>query len=252
MVDIVRKIREGELDPNNVELFFSKLLKAVLWDMANKVVVKSGPIPHIIYNTGDDIMWLLEKDYNYSKEPQDNTNEQYIYSRIPRCAAQPTSIDVQPDQLTSPYVMGQFQVEEEGKLYTLLAEQRRMPIKTQLELKYVLNSFTEALELIQVILSKLVFLQTVKFSYMGQTILASYKIPEGMQEEHQVDIDGATTEDKDRKVNLTIEIESTMPVYEPRTTIEAIPITNPINKMSINGNEVDKRDNASRKGRRSS
>ena len=73
-----------------------------------------------------------------------------------------------------------------------------------------------------------------------------------MQEEHQVDIDGATTEDKDRKVNLTIEIESTMPVYEPRTTIEAIPITNPINKMSINGNEVDKRDNASRKGRRSS
>lgn len=249
MIEVVRKIREGELDPNNVELFFSKLLKAVLKDMANKVVVKSGPIPHIIYNTGDDIMWLLEKDYDHSKEPVDNTNEQYVYSRVPRAVAQPSNMDVQPDQLTSPYVNGQFEIEDNDKLYTLTAECRRMPVKTQLELKYVLNSFTETLELMQVLVSKLVFIQTVKFVYMGQTILATYKIPETLSDEHQVDLSGSTTDERNRIVNMSIEIESTLPIYEPRTVIKYTPITNPVNKMFVNGNEVDKRDNASRKGR---
>lgn len=95
--DVVSMLRKGELDCNDQQLFFSALIKALMVHLQNQIKIRGQKVPHIIYNTGDDEMWLLEKDYDYSKEPCEVTNEQYVYSQVPRCAITIGSLDMVPD-----------------------------------------------------------------------------------------------------------------------------------------------------------
>lgn len=247
---LVEQIRNGEVDINIHQLFFSKLLKALILNLNEQMTVRGQQVPHMILNTGDDTMWLLEKDYDHSKEPMENTNEQYVYNTIPRCILSIGALDTVQDQLTNPYTRGQFQYEKDGKIQTFSAEMRRMPVKLTVDLKYYLGSFTDALELIQHTISKLAYIRVFKFVYMGQTIRASYKIPEGYQEEHMVDIDGTTTDNKNRTISLSLEVESTMPVYMERTVIEVDKvIINPQQNLRMN-HETSTRDITTRSGYR--
>lgn len=249
--ELVEKMRRGEVDCNNSQNFFSTLIKALMLDLNNIIKIRSIPVPHMIINTGDDTMWLLEKEYDYSKEPCEITNEQYIYNIVPRCTISIGSFDSLPDQLSNPYVRGNFQYEYEDKLYTFNAECRRMPFKMQVTLNYLLDSFADMLEMTQHVFTKLVFIRTFKFVYMGQTMVATYKVPESLQDEHQTEIQGDTTESKYRKIEVQLEIESNIPVYSPKTTVEAVYITHPIVKTTVNKNEIIERDTATRAGFRS-
>lgn len=250
--DIVNKIRTGELDCNNQQLFFSKVIKGLMVDLRSFIKIRNIQVPHIIINTGDDTMWLLEKGYDFSKEPQDNTNEQYVYSMIPRCIVELGSMDMVPDQLTSPYARGNFQYEYDNQLLTLSAEFRRMPVKIQVTLKYVLDSFTDVLEMMQHICSKLAFVRTFNIVYMGQTITSSYKIPESFEDQHQVEITGDLNEPRYRTIELQIELESNLPVYSGPTVTETTYIAHPIQTLSNKNHEIAKRDYASRSGYRGS
>lgn len=250
MNEIVTKIRTGELDCNNQQLFFSKLIKGLMVDLRSFLTIRSAPVPHMIINTGDDTMWLLQKDYNHAIEPCENTNEQYVYNTIPRCIVEPKSIDMVPDQLSSPYSRGSFQFEIGDQLMTLSAEFRRMPVKIQINLKYVLDTFTDVLEMMQHICSKLAFIRTFNIVYMGQTIQASYKIPESFEDQHLAEISGDTTDSRHRTIDLQVEVESTLPVFEPRTVTEAVYISHPIQKLYSNNHEIAERDYASGPGHR--
>lgn len=249
---LVEQIRNGEVDINIHQLFFSKLLKALILNLNEQMTIRGESIPHMILNTGDDTMWLLEKDYDRSKEPMENTNEQYVYNIIPRCILNIGSLDTVPAQLTNPYTRGQFQYEQDGVIQTFSAETRRMPVKINIDLKYYLSSFTDTLEAIQHIITKLAYIRTFKFVYMGQTILASYKIPDTFDHEHMMDIDGTTADNKNRTISLSLEVESTIPVYIERTAVEADKvIINPQQNLKMNeGHEVSTRDITTRAGYR--
>lgn len=250
-MELVDKIRTGEVDINIHQLFFSKLIKALLLNLTELMTVRGDHVPHMIINTGDDTMWLLEKDYNYAKEPYENTNEQYIYQRIPRAVVTPSSLDTVPDQLTNPYVRGEFQYEYDGVIQTFSAECRRMPVKINVEVKYYLDSFTDMLEIIQHCITKLAYIRNYKFVYLGQTILATYKIPEAFDGEHMADMDGTTQDNKNRVVSLQLEVESTLPVYEERTAVPAdLVIINPQQNLHTPHDEVSTRDNSTRAGYR--
>lgn len=250
MNEIAQQINRQEIDCNNQQLFFQTLIRGLLLDLNSKIVVQGVPVPHIVFNSGDDTFWLIEKDYDFSKEPCEVTNEQYIYSQVPRCAVTIGSMDMVPDQLTNKYVRGNFQFEKGDNLYTFNAEFIRFPIKININLKYVLSSLQAMFEMMQHIITKLAFVQTYKFVYMGQTMLASYKVPESAQDEHLTEISGDTQESRDRIVELQLEVESNIPVFSPKTVVEAAYISHPIQSLQINNNEPIQRDFASGSGYR--
>lgn len=204
---------------NNKELFMSTLFKALLYNLNHQMMLRDKNIPHFILNTGDDIMYLENKGQDNSKEPQQVSNEDYIYNSIPRCIVNLGGIEVLEDQVTSPYSRGEFEISTDDILQAFSAEFRRIPLRFSVTLKYYLDSFTDVLSVTQYIITKLLFIRTFKFDYLGQTIEASYKVPTSFDNEKNITFDGGTTEQKLRTIELTLEVETNMPVYDERTAI---------------------------------
>ena len=230
------KIVKGEIDVNNQELFMSTLFKALLHNLNHQMMLRDKNIPHFILNTGDDIMWLENKGQDNSKEPYQVSNEDYIYNSIPRCIVNLGGIEVLEDQITSPYSRGEFEITADDILQAFSAEFRRMPLKFSVTLKYYLDSFTDVLSVTQYIITKLLFIRTFKFDYLGQMIEASYKVPTSFDNEKNITFDGGTTEQKLRTIELTLEVETNMPVYDERTAIGS---GNYIKTISFNGKNND-------------
>jgi hypothetical protein len=218
---IVEKIRTGEIDINNQELFFSTLIKGLILKLNQDISIRDIPVPHIIVHTGSDALYLEHKGYNQNIESSSISNEDYIYSIIPRCVVNPGGIDLVADQLTNPYSLGQIQYDSGDNLYNLCGEFRRLPLKLSVELKYYTDSYRDLLELVQQTLTNLAFIRTYNITYMGQQITCSYKIPESFSDEHLTELDGKTQDDKYHTLPLSIEIETNLPVFEKRTIMSA-------------------------------
>ena len=217
---------------NNQELFMSTLFRALIYNLNHQMLLRDKNIPHFILTTGDDIMYLENKGQDNSKEPYQVSNEDYIYNSIPRCIVNLGGIEVLEDQITSPYSRGEFEISADGILQSFSAEFRRMPLKFSVTLKYYLDSFTDVLSVTQYIITKLLFIRTFKFDYLGQIIEASYKVPTSFDNEKNITFDGGTTEQKLRTIELTLEVETNMPVYDERTAIGS---GNYIKTISFNG-----------------
>lgn len=230
------KIVKGEIDVNNQELFMSSLFKALIYNLNHQMLLRNKSIPHFILNTGDDIMYLENKGQDNSKEPYQVSNEDYIYNSIPRCMVNLGGIEVLEDQITSPYSRGEFEISDDDILQTFSAEFRRMPLKFSVTLKYYLDSFTDVLSVTQYIITKLLFIRTFKFDYLGQIIEASYKVPTSFDNEKNITFDGGTIEQKLRTIELTLDVETNMPVYDERTAINCENRINDFNWKSYSSN----------------
>lgn len=221
MNQIVNQIREGKIDINNQELFFSSLIKGLMLRLDDDISIRGIIVPHLIVHTGSDALYLEKKGQDNSIEPLQISNEDYIYNVIPRCIVTPGGIDLVPDQLTNPYSLGRFQYDTGEELVNISAEFRRLPVKLSVELKYLTDSYRDLLELTQQILTKLSFIKTYYITYLGQTIQCSYKIPESFSGEYMTELDGTTTESKNKTLNLSIEIETNLPVISHKTAMDA-------------------------------
>lgn len=220
-IKLINSIRGGEVDVNNQELFFSSLIKGLILNLNECISIRSIGVPHYILHTGSDIMYLENKGQDFSIEPQSISNENYIYSIIPRCMITPGSIDLIADQLTNPYTLGQLQLEYDETLYQLTGEFRRMPLKLGVELKYYTDSFRDMLELIQQVITNLAFIRTYKINYMGQAIICSYKIPDNFSEEHLTELNGMTQDNKCHVLPISLEVETNLPIFSQRTMMFA-------------------------------
>ena len=225
---IVDDIRRGALDINVQALFFSAIIKGLLYNLNKDIKIRNERVPHFILHTGDDRMWLETKGYDASIEPLKISNENSVYSIIPKCIVNPAGIDLDSAQLTSPYSLGSLQYESEDGVFMLNGEFRRVPIKMTFELKYYVDSYTDMLELIQYVITNLAFIRTYEIIYMGQNIKCSYKIPESFSDEHTLDIDGSLSDNREHSLNLSIEVETNMPVFNNRTIMPSKVITIPI------------------------
>lgn len=217
--ELKKKIQSREIDINNSQNFFSALIKGFMWDINQHLKIRGEYIPHIIVNTGDDTMYLNVKGYNKAKEPKENTNEDYVYNMVPRATIQVNGVNMQTDQLSSPYTNGQFTLETEDGVYGMTAEFRRMPLTVTVAVKYHLDDFTDLLECTQQIVTNLCFIKDFRITYMGQTVNCTYKVPEAINNELQLEFDGVTTDSKLRTIELEYEIETNLPVYNERTVI---------------------------------
>lgn len=214
-------INNGVIDINNNELFLSAAVKALLFQLNHSLSLRGKTVPHIILNTGDDTMYLEVKGYDNTLEPLQVTNENYVYNAVPRCVVDMSGIEALDDQLTNPYTRGSFDIEHDDMLYAFTAEMRRMPVKISVSLKYYLDTFTDMLSLTQQLMSNMLYVQKYTFTYMGQTISATYRIPSSFNHDKNITFDGGTTESKLRTVSLDIEIETNYPVYDARTAVES-------------------------------
>ena len=215
--EIMLAIRRGEIDINNQSLFFPIIIKGLLIKLNEQLLIRNKKIPHFIIHTGDDTMYLSVKGQDASIEPLEISNEDYVYNSVPRCLVTVNGINLETDQLTSPYVQGQMQYESEDSIYTLTGEFRRIPLKLAVSCKYYVDSWGDMMELTQHIISKLAFIQTYTVSYMGQAIRCSYTIPTDIDREYTTELDGTTQDNKLRTTELSLEIETNFPVWEPRT-----------------------------------
>lgn len=219
---IVNDIRNGNLDVNVQELFLSKMIKGLLYNLNGDIKIRGKCVPHYIMHTGDDRMFIEARGYDNSIEPINVSNEKNtIYDIIPKCIVNPAGIDLDTSQLTSPYSIGGIQFDHESGVYMLKGEFRRIPIKLSIELKYYVDSYTDMLELIQYVISNLAFIRNYDIMYMGQKIKCSYKIPEAFSEEHTMDIDGAYSESREHTLSLSIEVEGSMPIFNNKTIMDA-------------------------------
>lgn len=240
--DVANKIRQGVLDINVQELFMSSLIKGLLLNLNKCISIRGIGVPHFILHTGNDIMWVEAKGYDASIEPLTISNENNIYSIIPKCIVNTSNIDLDIGQLTSPYSIGSIQYtdnNDENALYTFSGEFRRVPLKLGVELKYYTDSYTDMLELIQSVISNLAFIRTYDIVYMGQKIKCSYKIPESFGEEHTMEIDGAITDGREHTLTLSLEVESNMPVFNNKTIMPMNIISNPqLNVTPVHTNDL--------------
>lgn len=219
--EIVKKIREGEIDINNQSLFLPIVIKGLLLKLNEKISIRDIKIPHFILHTGDDTMYLDVKGQNAAIEPLEISNEDYVYNTIPRCLVTARGIEILSDQLTSPYSLGQIQYDKGDSLYTLSGEFRRMPIKLSVNCKYYVDSWTDMMELMQQIISKLCFIQTYNISYMGQKITCSYNIPTSLEGDYMTELDDMTQDNKARTLEISLDVETNFPVFENRTIMSS-------------------------------
>lgn len=224
-LNIADKIRRGTLDINVQELFLSTLIKGLLYNLRNDIKVRDIPVPHFILHTGTDAMWLETKGYDASIEPMTISNENAVYSIIPKCIVNPSNVDLVSADLTSPYALGSAQLSipdgEDAGVYMLAGEFRRIPMKMNFELKYYVDSFTDMLELMQYVIANLAFIRTFDIVYLGQHIKCSYKIPDSFSEEHTMEIDGALSDNREHTMSMTLEVEANMPIFNNRTIMPA-------------------------------
>lgn len=218
-----RKLQSGEKDVNGQEIFFRSLLKAYMFNLSNRLSLRDIPIPHMIINTGDDIMYRELKGQKQSIEPHEVSNEDYVYNIVPRACITPGSVNILFDQLTNPYVRGTFQIEDDDVIKSYVSEFRRLPVKMDVKMKYYFDTFTDALEVMQQFIVHLGIVQTFTFDYMGRKVIASYKIPESVDVETQFEFDGLSSEanSKQKTFEVTIEIETNMPIFYPKTIMES-------------------------------
>lgn len=212
-------IRRGVADINNQQLFFSIVAKGFIYKLNQRLKLRGINIPHYILNTGDDIMYLEVKGQDHSIEPVEISNEDFVYSQVPRCMIQPTGINVQMDQLSNPYSHGKFEIEHNDMIYSFRAEFRRIPVTYGFSLKYYLDNFTDSLDVIQQIITNLSFVNLFKVLYLGQQINCSYQIPDSYQTEYMMEFDGITTESKYRTISLELEVATNIPVIHEETII---------------------------------
>lgn len=218
-----RKLQTGEIDVNGQEIFFRSLLKAYMFNLSNKLSLRNIPIPHMIINTGDDIMYREVKGQKQSIEPHKVSNEDYVYNTVPRACVTPGSVNILFDQLTNPYTRGTFQIENEDIIKSYVSEFRRFPVKMDVKMKYYFDTFTDALEVMQQFIVNFGIVQTFTFDYLGRKILASYKMPESWEIDTQFEFDGLASDSssKQKTFEVSIEIETNMPIFYPKTIMES-------------------------------
>ena len=240
VIEIRHKIQKGEIDINNQQPFFKNMLKALIYKLNSDFTCRGISIPHYMLNTGDDIMYLEVKGQDASVEPFEVSNENFVYTVVPRCLVSLGGVEFLGDQLTSPYSLGKFQLDYEECLYEFSAECRRLPFKMSVELKYYFDTMTDVLEYVQQVFSKAVAVQTFQFQYLGQMIVCSYSVPTGYNPEANLTFDGGTTDNKFRSLSLSFDIESNFPYFQSRTVADHCTMistyANPMSKCGSQGN----------------
>jgi hypothetical protein len=149
------------------------------------------------------------------------TGEDWMYMETPRCVAEMQEFSVPMEELTNPFIRGNYErYSEDGQVKGYNAEMRRLPIEMTIQLQYVLNNFNESIILLQELFDTLVFQRYFKITYLGQLIQCSIEFPNSASTP-QKKVDVGSTEDNHRTIEISIKLNATYPIINVETEIPA-------------------------------
>ena len=132
---------------NRDERYFSVLLKGALSWLNNHIVMYNKPINHFVFVTGSSYMYIESNGYSFSWS--ETSGEDWMHMQLPRCIVELNSIRIPVEELTSPFVRGNYERRDGNKIKGFNAQIRRLPIEMSLNLRYEFSTFNEQIIFVQ-------------------------------------------------------------------------------------------------------
>ena len=210
------------------ERFFALVIKGALSWLNSNLLMYNRPIRHFIFNTGSSYLYLENNGYEYTW--CETTGENLMYMETPRCLVKVGSFNVPLEELTAPYVRGEYErisnaPDAKGQIVAYNAEMQRLPIEFTLNLNYVFSTFNEAIIFTQELMENVLFQQYFDVIYLGQIIKCSIEINADTNIELQ-EVDLASQDVNQRTMSFDIKITTNLPIINIQTESRSSNIIN--------------------------
>lgn len=201
------------------ERFFAIVIKGALSWLNSNLLMYNRPIRHFIFNTGSSYLYLENNGYEYTW--CETTGEDMMYMETPRCLVKVGSFNVPLEELTAPYVRGEYErisnaPDAKGQIVAYNAEMQRLPVEFTLNLNYVFSTFNEAIIFTQELMENVLFQQYFDVIYLGQIIKCSIEINADTNIELQ-EVDLAGQDVNQRTMSFDIKITTNLPIINTQT-----------------------------------
>ena len=200
------------------ERFFAIVIKGVLAYLNKNIVLNGKSINHFIFNTGSSYLYLENNGYEFKL--CETSGEDNMYMKMPRCIVNMGNIVAVTEELTSPYVRGNYErlSSISNRIETYNSELRRLPLEISISLQYVLSTTNEGLILIQELIDKIIFQRYFNIIYLGQRIMCSVEFPSDFKIEFNK-LDLASPDVNQKLINLDLKLCTNYPLINPSTEV---------------------------------
>ncbi len=199
------------------ERYFAVLLKGALSWLTDNIVLYNKPVNHFIYTTGSSYLYVESNGYTFSMN--ETSGEDYMYMKMPRCVIEIGDINIPTEELSAPFVRGQYERRDGNEIKGYNAQMRRLPVEISLGAKYVLSNFNESIILVQELIDKVSWQQYFNIVYLGQIIQCSLEIDNNYQIQlNKVDMTAPDTNQK--TIEIQFKLCSNYPSIDERTEVE--------------------------------
>ena len=199
------------------ERYFAVLLKGALSWLTDNIVLYNKPVNHFIYTTGSSYLYVESNGYTFSMN--ETSGEDYIYMKMPRCVLEIGDINIPTEELSAPFVRGQYERRDGNEIKGYNAQMRRLPIEISLSAKYVLSNFNESIILVQELIDKVSCQQYFNIVYLGQIIQYSLEIDNNYQIQLNK-VDMTATDTNQKTIEIQFKLCSNYPSIDERTEVE--------------------------------
>lgn len=196
-IEDIRYPSKNDSNPNIKFEFFNKSIVAFIESLKYQFKRLDTTLPIYMYNNGDEL--FLYDEINNGKGINSIDSAQVV----PRMVLSISSISIDSDQTTNPYVRGEFVMNINGKDTLHSSQIRRVPITLSINVVLTVSTIIEQLEYIELIMLILSREPNFNFQYLSKTNYGNYHIPYDIDMERffEFSIDSST-----RKPTLTFEI----------------------------------------------
>ena len=203
---------------NKDERFFSILVKGLIAWFNKNIVLYNKPIKHFVFSTGSSYMYVEANGYEFILS--ETTGGDWIYMEMPRCIIEISDISFNTESLTNCFSRGEYERydDETNSISGYNAEIMRVPIEMNLQFKYVLSNFNEAIVLLQEIIDKFIYQKFFTIIYLGQKIRCGIEFPTSEQLELNK-IDMSSNETNQKVLQFDIKLTSNYPAINERTEV---------------------------------
>lgn len=199
------------------ERYFAVLLKGALSWLTDNIVLYNKPVNHYIYTTGSSYLYVESNGYTFSMN--ETSGEDYMYMKMPRCIIEIGDINIPTEELSAPFVRGQYERRDGNEIKGYNAQMRRLPIEISLAAKYVLSNFNESIILVQELIDKVSWQQYFNIVYLGQIIQCSLEIDNNYQIQLNK-VDMTATDTNQKTIEIQFKLCSNYPSIDERTEVE--------------------------------
>ena len=203
---------------NKDERFFSILVKGLIAWFNKNIVLYNKPIKHFIFSTGSSYMYVEANGYEFILS--ETSGGDWIYMEMPRCIIEISDISFNTESLTNCFSRGEYERydDETNSISGYNAEIMRVPIEMNLQFKYVLSNFNEAIVLLQEIIDKFIYQKFFTIIYLGQKIRCGIEFPTSEQLELNK-IDMSSNETNQKVLQFDIKLTTNYPAINERTEV---------------------------------